>query len=162
MGTKTNLPGTQRKGPGSAGEEPLAARPGSDRMAISVSHGRFSARSSRKFMSLIRGLRSRLKNGVMGGMSPPLIEAGRLTVPAFLRTHGYHTAAVGKWHLGMDWPLQPDTVPFDVSAVKGVWITREGVPLSAMNITTVLLRVAAGSERSRRPSSGSRASREAM
>ena len=39
----------------------------------------------------------------MGGLSPRLIEPDRLTVAAFLRQHGYHTAAVGKWHLGMDW-----------------------------------------------------------
>ena len=63
--------------------------------------------------------RSRLKNGVMGGMSPPLIEPGRLTVPAFLRAHGYHTAAVGKWHLGMNWPLKPDAAPFDDKIEKG-------------------------------------------
>ncbi len=48
--------------------------------------------------------RTRLKSGVLGGFSPPLLEAGRLTVPALLRQHGYHTACVGKWHLGMTWP----------------------------------------------------------
>ena len=47
--------------------------------------------------------RSRLKSGVLGGLSPRLIEPGRLTVPALLKQHGYHTAAIGKWHLGMDW-----------------------------------------------------------
>jgi arylsulfatase A-like enzyme/predicted neuraminidase len=50
--------------------------------------------------------RSALKRGVLGGYSPPLIEPGRLTVPALLKKHGYHTACVGKWHLGMDWPLK--------------------------------------------------------
>ena len=63
--------------------------------------------------------RSRLKSGVMGGMSPPLIEDGRLTVPAFLRQHGYTTAAIGKWHLGMNWPLKPDAAPFDDKIEKG-------------------------------------------
>ena len=63
--------------------------------------------------------RSRLKSGVLGGMSPPLIEAGRLTVPSFLRQHGYHTAAVGKWHLGMNWPLKPDARPFDDKIENG-------------------------------------------
>lgn len=47
--------------------------------------------------------RSRLQQGVLGGLSPRLIEPDRLTVAAFLRQHGYHTAAIGKWHLGMDW-----------------------------------------------------------
>jgi len=63
--------------------------------------------------------RSRLKSGVLGGMSPPLIEEGRLTVPAFLKQHGYHTAAVGKWHLGMQWALKPGTPPFDDRIEKG-------------------------------------------
>jgi len=47
--------------------------------------------------------RSRLKSGVLGGLSPRLIEPGRMTVASFLRQRGYHTACVGKWHLGMDW-----------------------------------------------------------
>ena len=47
--------------------------------------------------------RSTLKQGVLGGFSPPLIEPGRLTVAEFLRRQGYHTAAIGKWHLGLEW-----------------------------------------------------------
>ena len=47
--------------------------------------------------------RSRLKNGVLGGLSPRLIEPGRMTVASLLKAQGYHTAAIGKWHLGMDW-----------------------------------------------------------
>ncbi|HEY2159549.1 MAG TPA: arylsulfatase [Isosphaeraceae bacterium] len=50
--------------------------------------------------------RSRLKRGVLGGYSPTLIEPGRPTVPAFLASHGYATACVGKWHLGMTWPVK--------------------------------------------------------
>ena len=50
--------------------------------------------------------RSRLKNGVLGGFSRPLIEPDRLTVAAFLKQHGYATAGFGKWHLGLDWPLK--------------------------------------------------------
>lgn len=50
--------------------------------------------------------RSRLKQGVLGGLSPRLIEPGRLTVAALLRDHGYHTACIGKWHLGMDWVVK--------------------------------------------------------
>ena len=44
--------------------------------------------------------RSRLQQGVLDGYVPPLIAADRLTVPALLRQHGYHTACLGKWHLG--------------------------------------------------------------
>jgi arylsulfatase A-like enzyme len=44
--------------------------------------------------------RSRLQNGVLDGYVQPLIAADRLTVPALLKKNGYHTASIGKWHLG--------------------------------------------------------------
>lgn len=47
--------------------------------------------------------RTKLQSGVLGGLSPRLIEPGRLTIASLLKQHGYHTACVGKWHLGMDW-----------------------------------------------------------
>lgn len=47
--------------------------------------------------------RTKLQSGVLGGLSPRLIEPGRLTVAQLLKNNGYHTAAIGKWHLGMDW-----------------------------------------------------------
>ncbi|MGV3484670.1 MAG: sulfatase family protein [Planctomycetaceae bacterium] len=44
--------------------------------------------------------RTRLQSGVLDGYVAPLIAADRLTVPGLLRQHGYHTACIGKWHLG--------------------------------------------------------------
>ncbi|MCU0785741.1 MAG: arylsulfatase [Verrucomicrobia bacterium] len=44
--------------------------------------------------------RSRLQSGVLAGYVPPLIAADRLTVPGLLKQNGYHTAIIGKWHLG--------------------------------------------------------------
>jgi len=45
--------------------------------------------------------RSRLKRGVLRPWDGPLIEEGRLTVPAFLRQRGYATACIGKSRLGL-------------------------------------------------------------
>ena len=50
--------------------------------------------------------RSRLKKGVLGPWGETLIEAGRLTVAALLRQHGYASACIGKWHLGWTWPTK--------------------------------------------------------
>jgi len=51
--------------------------------------------------------RSKLQSGVLGGLSPRLIEPGRMTVASFLKSQGYTTACIGKWHLGMDWVKLP-------------------------------------------------------
>jgi arylsulfatase A len=50
--------------------------------------------------------RTRLQSGVLGGFSRPLIDRDRLTLAGMLSQQGYHTACFGKWHLGMNWPLQ--------------------------------------------------------
>jgi arylsulfatase A-like enzyme len=63
--------------------------------------------------------RSRLQSGVLGGLSPRLIEPGRLTVAGLLRKQGYHTAGIGKWHLGMDWPRKPRSEGFRDDIEKG-------------------------------------------
>ncbi len=50
--------------------------------------------------------RSRLKSSVIPGDSEPLIEKDRETIAHLLKNQGYHTAAVGKWHLGLEWQLK--------------------------------------------------------
>ncbi len=49
--------------------------------------------------------RTRLQQGVLGGLSPSLISPTQLTIPKMLKEQGYQTACIGKWHLGLDWEL---------------------------------------------------------
>ena len=52
--------------------------------------------------------RSRLKSGVLGGKSAHLINPRRMTVASLLKGQGYHTACIGKWHLGWDFARKKD------------------------------------------------------
>lgn len=50
--------------------------------------------------------RSALQSSVLQGYSAPLIEQARVTVADLFKQQGYYTACVGKWHLGMNWPVK--------------------------------------------------------
>jgi arylsulfatase A-like enzyme len=56
--------------------------------------------------------RTRLEYGVLNNYSQPLIEPERTTIASLLKRHNYHTACVGKWHLGLDWALN-ESAPDD-------------------------------------------------
>jgi arylsulfatase A-like enzyme len=62
--------------------------------------------------------RGRLKKWVLDGYGEPLIEDGRPTLGSFLKEHGYHTAAVGKWHLGLG--FAGGNEPRDIDYSRGV------------------------------------------
>lgn len=49
--------------------------------------------------------RTRLQNGIVGVWGTPLIAPDRLTIAGLAKAQGYRTAAIGKWHLGRDWPI---------------------------------------------------------
>ncbi|WP_237607733.1 sulfatase family protein [Roseimaritima sediminicola] len=52
--------------------------------------------------------RSRLAKGVLSGTSEHLIPADRATLGHLMRSADYHTAMIGKWHLGWDWHKDDD------------------------------------------------------
>jgi arylsulfatase A-like enzyme len=63
--------------------------------------------------------RTHLRRGVLQPYDPPLIAGDRPTLPALLKTQGYHTACIGKWHLGWDWPQRNGEVVFDQPIAGG-------------------------------------------
>jgi len=76
--------------------------------------------------------RTRLQLGVLGGLSPRLIEPGRDTLASFLRRAGYRTTAVGKWHLGMDWAKLPgkDVNPLGIESAAQAWSVDYAQPIA--------------------------------
>ena len=55
--------------------------------------------------------RGTLKRGVLMPWDAPAIETDRLTLPGMLKSQGYDTALVGKWHLGFNWPWKDGKKP---------------------------------------------------
>lgn len=66
--------------------------------------------------------RSRLKNSVLfDPTEPALMDPDRMNLPAFLQKSGYRTACIGKWHLGVDWTLLPESTIVDDGKTDASW-----------------------------------------
>lgn len=72
---------------------------------------------------------------ILPGTAPLLIDTAQLTLPKLLQQKGYHTAVIGKWHLGLgsgnvDWNQHispgPNEVGFDFSHIMAA--TQDRVP----------------------------------
>ena len=59
----------------------------------------------------------RLVKGVLAANDKPVIETERKTVADMLQEKGYQTAAIGKWHLGLDWQLIEPEKPVTVGNI---------------------------------------------
>jgi arylsulfatase A len=85
---------------------PNIDRLASDGMTFSDAHSGSAVCSPTRY-GILTGRyawRSRLQHGVLGPYDTPLISPGRFTLPAMLKSNGYATACIGKWHLGWNWP----------------------------------------------------------
>lgn len=72
---------------------------------------------------------------ILPGTAPLIIDTAQMTIPKMLKTKGYHTGIVGKWHLGLgignvDWNKTvspgPNEVGFDYSYIMAA--TQDRVP----------------------------------
>jgi arylsulfatase A-like enzyme len=72
---------------------------------------------------------------ILPGTAPLIIDTAQMTIPKMLRSQGYETAVIGKWHLGLgtgvvDWNQEispgPNQVGFDHSYILAA--TQDRVP----------------------------------
>jgi arylsulfatase A len=71
--------------------------------------------------------RTHLQTYVLHGFSPPLIDSNRATVATFLKQQGYNTACIGKWHLGMNFPVPAGTkLPLSETETRFVNVNWKG------------------------------------
>lgn len=77
---------------------------------------------------------------ILPGTAPLLIDTAQMTLPKMLRTNGYHTGIVGKWHLGLghgdvNWNQRvspgPNEVGFDEAYIMAA--TQDRVPTVYIN-----------------------------
>ena len=82
---------------------------------------------------------------ILPGTAPLLIDTAQQTLPKVLKTQGYHTGIVGKWHLGLgngevDWnqPISPgpNQVGFDYAYIMAA--TQDRVPTVYIENGTVV------------------------
>jgi len=77
---------------------------------------------------------------ILPGTAPLLIDTAQMTIPKMLKTQGYHTGIVGKWHLGLgngnvDWNQRvspgPNELGFDDAYIMAA--TQDRVPTVYIN-----------------------------
>jgi arylsulfatase A-like enzyme len=63
--------------------------------------------------------RTRLQASIVPLWGAPLIAPDRVTIATLAKQQGYHTACIGKWHLGWDWPIPEDRAALFKEKPKG-------------------------------------------
>ncbi len=62
--------------------------------------------------------RTRMKQGVLWSYDEHLISPERMTVASLAKNKNYHTACIGKWHLGLDWAMDENGEPDITKPIK--------------------------------------------
>lgn len=75
----------------------------SEGMRFSDAHSSSAICSPSRFAMLTGQYHWRRTHGIVKSFGEPLFKDTDVTLPELLKTEGYETAAIGKWHLGWNW-----------------------------------------------------------
>ena len=75
----------------------------SEGMRFTDAHSSSGICSPSRFALLTGNYHWRRQHGIVNAFGKPFFHDSDFTLPQMLKSKGYHTAAIGKWHLGFDW-----------------------------------------------------------
>ncbi len=80
----------------------------SEGMRFTDAHSSSGICSPSRFALLTGTYHWRRQHGIVGSFEKPFFKDTDITLPQVLKTQGYATACIGKWHLGWDWEFKND------------------------------------------------------
>jgi arylsulfatase A-like enzyme len=75
-------------------------------MRFTDAHSSSGICSPSRFALLTGTYHWRRQHDIVGVFGPPFFKDSDITLPQILKTKGYATACIGKWHLGWDWKFK--------------------------------------------------------
>lgn len=78
----------------------------SEGMRFTDAHSSSGICSPSRFALLTGTYHWRRQHGIVGAFGTPFFKDTDITLPQVLKTKGYTTACIGKWHLGWDWEFK--------------------------------------------------------
>ena len=78
----------------------------SEGMRFSDAHSSSGICSPSRFALLTGTYHWRRQHDIVGAFGKPFFKDSDITLPQILKTKGYSTACIGKWHLGWDWKFK--------------------------------------------------------
>jgi arylsulfatase A-like enzyme len=78
----------------------------SEGMRFTDAHSSSGICSPSRFALLTGSYHWRRQHNIVGAFGKPFFKDSDITLPQVLKTKGYTTACIGKWHLGWDWEFK--------------------------------------------------------
>ncbi|MDD3323177.1 MAG: arylsulfatase [Paludibacter sp.] len=78
----------------------------SEGMRFTDAHSSSGISSPSRFGMLTGMYHWRRQHGIVNSFGKPFFKDSDITLPQILKTQGYTTACIGKWHLGWDWEFE--------------------------------------------------------
>jgi arylsulfatase A-like enzyme len=96
----------------------------SEGMLFTDAHSSSGICSPSRFALLTGTYHWRRQHDIVGPFGKPFFRSGDITLPQVLKTVGYTTACIGKWHLGWDWEFEndPSGEVFQWGAMRKVYL----------------------------------------